>query len=160
MKTRWFLIVLLTVCLLSTANATAFAAEPVQCTYHSFTWQCTDGSEKFANDPAPPISGLGGSGYFESVFFSDAGFGGNAYVQLGSGFAMRFKTTQQYIAWWDANGTMSVVQRLNGVITIPSGAVMIAIPGDVLGDFDIPGWIKGQLVETGEYVLASASWIQ
>jgi len=55
---------------------------------------------------------------------------------------------------------MSVVQRLNGVITIPSGAVMIAIPGDVLGDFDIPGWIKGQLVETGEYVLASASWIQ
>jgi hypothetical protein len=73
---------------------------------------------------------------------------------------MRFKTTQQYVAWWDANGTMSVVQRLNGVITIPSGAVMIAIPGDVLGDFDIPGWIKGQLVETGEYVLASASWIQ
>jgi len=160
MKIRILLMIASVFTLLLSSYVAVFAADPVQCTYQSFTWQCTDGSEKFANDPTPPLSGLGGNGYFESQFFSDTGFGGNAYVQTGPGFAIRFKTTQKYLAWWDASNTLHVVEQMNGVITIPSNAVMIGIPADVLGDFDLPGWIKGQLVETGEYVLASTHWIK
>lgn len=160
MKARMLFMLAIAFALVLSSYVAAFAADPMQCTYQSFTWQCSDGTEKFANDPTPPISGLGGNGYFESQFFSDTGFGGNAYVQTGPGFAIRFKTTQKYLGWWDASGELHVVEQMNGVITIPSNAVIIAIPGDVLGDFDLPGWIKGKLVETGEYVLGATHWIK
>jgi hypothetical protein len=136
------------------------AAGPIFCTYESFIWQCADGSGTYLNDPEPPIAGHAGNGYFESVRWSGAGFGGNAYVQLGRGFSMRFKTTQAYVAWWDSGGNLNVVKSINNTATIPSSAVMIGIPGDVLGDFDIPGWVKGKRTDTGEYVLASTRWIK
>jgi hypothetical protein len=37
---------------------------------------------------------------------------------------------------------------------------MIGIPGDILGNFDMPGWVKGKRTDTGEYVLASTRWIK
>lgn len=160
MKRRMLFTMMAALILVLSIHAAVFAADPVQCTHQSFTWQCTDGTEKFANEPTPPIAGLGGNGYFESEFFSDAGFGGNAYVQTGPGFAIRFKTAQRYVSWWEANGTLHVEEQMNGVVTIPSNAVMAGVPGDALGDFDLPGWVKGQLVETGEYVLALTSWLQ
>lgn len=135
------------------------AAEPTMCEFQGFVWQCADGSQTYMNDPEPPIPGHAGNGYFESVRWAGASFGGNAYVQLGKGFAMRFKTTQAYVSWWNANGDLHVVKSINNTATIPSSAVLIGIPGDILGDFDMPGWVKGKLSGTGEYVLASTSWL-
>lgn len=143
--------------LLTTAGAT-LAGEPLMCNVGDFTWQCTDGSETYLSDPEPPISGHAGNGYFESTFFAGAGKGGNAYVQLNSDITMRFKTSQQWVSWWDAKGDLHVVKAINGTATIPSGAVLVGIPGDIEGGFDLPGWVKGQLVSTGEWVLASTSF--
>jgi len=138
--------------------ALAAPQPPEVCTQGSFQWVCTDGSEQYLEEPPAPISGQDGNGYFDSVIYAGAGLGGNAYVQLGRGISMRFKTSQQYGAWWDANDTLNVVEAVNGTITIPTGAVMIAIPGDILGNFGIPGWVKGQRTDTGEYVLGSTRW--
>lgn len=145
--------------LLLGVSMTASAAYRTQCTYQKFTWECADGSENFNVAPPPPVSGQDGNGYFESVRFSGAGLGGNDYVQLGRGISMRFRTYQQYVSWWDASGTLHVVQSLNGAATIPTGAVMVGIPGNILGNFDLPGWIKGKHVDTGEYVLGSTRWL-
>lgn len=162
MKFKWLFAMMAALVLVISTGAAAFAAPqaPAQCEKGAFTWQCTSGSEKFANEPAPPISGLGGNGYFESQFFSNTGFGGNAYVQTGSSFALRFKTHQEYVSWWDAKGTLNVVKQLNGSATIPSGAVLIGIPLDVMGNFDLPGWVKGKLTTTGEYVLGAKAWLK
>lgn len=143
--------------LLSSAGAT-LAGEPLMCHVGDFTWQCTDGSETYMNNPEPPISGHAGNGYFESTFFAGAGKGGNAYVQLNKDIAMRFKTSQQWVSWWDAKGDMYTVKNINGVVSIPTGAVVVGIPGDIKGGFDLPGWVKGQLVSTGEWVLARTSF--
>lgn len=160
MKSKGSFALVLVVVLLLLTSATAFAAPgPETCTKGLFQWTCTNGSEDYTVEPAPPISGHDGNGYFTSVFFSDAGLGGNAYVQRGPGYALRFKTAQPFGAWWNAAGEMQVVPAVNGTITIPTGAVMIAIPGDILGNFGMPGWVKGQHVETGEYVLGSTSWL-
>lgn len=139
-------------------SQTALAVEPTICTQGQFTWRCADGSETYAVEPEPPISGQAGNGYFTSVFFSDAGLGGNGYVQFGPGMTMRFKTAQKYGAWWDASDTLHVVEAINGTITIPTGAVMVSIPGDILGNFALTGWVKGQRLDTGEYVLGSTRW--
>lgn len=141
-------------------SGTAMAAPqaPATCTKGAFTYTCSNGSERYLVEPPAPVSGQAGNGYFVSQLYYGAGSGGNAYVQVGPGMAMRFKTAQPYGAWWDAGGNLTVVPAVNGTITIPSGAVMVSIPGDILGNFDLPGWIKGQHVETGEYVLGSLSW--
>ena len=159
MKSRLFVIFSLVISFVFGLSMSAVAA-PVQCTHGAFTWECTNGSEQYATAPLPPVSGMGGYGYFEPQMDSDAGFGGNADVQVGSAFALRFKTAQKYLGWWGANGELHVAEQINGVITLPNGAVMIAIPGDVLGDFDLVGWVKGQHTDTGEYVLASTAWLK
>lgn len=135
------------------------AAEPIYCSVGDFVWKCADGSETYLKAPKPPISGHAGYGYFESFLWSGSGAYGNASVQIpkDTAFVLRFKTTQKWVSWWDNNGEMHTETNINGVVTIPSAAVIVSIPGDITGNFDIKGWIKGKLVTTGEYVLASTS---
>lgn len=139
----------------------SIAAEPIYCSVGDFVWKCADGSETYLHDPEPPISGHAGYGYFMSYLWSGSGAYGNANVQIPTDttFVMRFKTTQKWVPWWNNEGEMYTEKNINGVVTIPKEAVIISIPGDIEGNFDITGWIKGKLVSTGEYVLASTSKI-
>ena len=136
-------------------SAAAFAApqQPNICTSGNFQWQCTDGSELYTVAPEPPVSGQNGNGFFAARHFHGAGSYGNAHVMLGPGMAMRFVTTQPYGGWWDASGNLSVVSNVNGTLTIPSSAVIVSVPGEILGNFDLPGWVKGRITDTGEFAL-------
>lgn len=154
--------VILAIFLVLTASIPALAAEqpPTVCTQGSFSWVCNDGSENYMNVPPPPVSGHSGNGYFAPMFFFDAGLGANEFVQMGSGYALRFNTKQPLVAWWDANDVLHLAKLVNGTVTIPSSAVMAAVPGDILGRFAIPGWIKGQRTDTKEYVLGSTRFFR
>jgi len=136
-------------------SAAAFAApqQPNFCTSGNFQWQCTDGSELYTVAPEPPISGQNGNGFFAARHFHGAGSYANEHVMLGPGMAMRFVTTQPYGGWWDASGNLNVVSNVNGTLTIPSSAVIVSVPGDILGNFDLPGWVKGRITDTGEFAL-------
>jgi hypothetical protein len=153
-----FSLLIATAIFLGVAGA-SFAAEPIYCSVGDFVWKCADGSETYLNAPKPPIPGHAGYGYFTSYLWSGSGAYGNENVQIPTdkAFVMRFKTTQKWVSWWDNNGEMHTEAWINGVVTIPSAAVIISIPGDIKGNFDITGWIKGKLVSTGEYVLASTT---
>ncbi len=139
------------------AAGPSFAAEPIYCSVGDFVWKCADGSETYLKAPNPPIPGHAGYGHFVSYLWSGSGAYGNDNVQLDKDFAMRFRTTQKWVSWWDNDGEMHTERNINGVVTIPSDAVIVSIPGDITGNFDIKGWVKGKLVTTGEYVLASTS---
>jgi len=161
MKGKMSFAVLLAVVLLLSVSVTAFAQiGPNTCSNGLVQWVCTTGDEDFnvLPEPRPSVSGHDGNGYFNSVIFSGAGLGGNFYVQRAPGVALRFKTSQEYVSWWDASGELNVVKTINGVATIPSAAVVAGIPGDNLGNFALAGWIKGQLASTGEYVLIRSSF--
>jgi len=139
------------------AIGTSVAAEPIFCSVGDFVWQCADGSETYRNDPEPPIPGHAGYGYFTSPHWQTGVVDGNYNVHADGDFALRFKTTQKWVSWWNTDGVMFTETNINGVVTIPSSAVIISVPGDIEGHFDLPKWIKGKLVSTGEYVLASTS---
>lgn len=134
-------------------HKTAQAAEPAICNNGTFEWVCTNGSEAYKADPTVAVSGDNGHGFFTPQLFTGAAFYGNNKIELRPGITMRFVTAQPYGAWWGADGKLQVVKNLNGTITIPSGAVLVSIPGDILGNFDLPGWVKGKKIDTGEYVL-------
>lgn len=83
---------------------------------------------------------------------------GNSYVILpyvpgGGNLALRIRTHQIGVGWWDACGKLHVELNRNGYADIPAGAQEISIPGDVVGGFDLEGWKKTQNPSTGEWVL-------
>lgn len=82
---------------------------------------------------------------------------GNSYVLMpygigGGSLALRIRTRQIGVGWWDACGNLHVELNKNGYADIPAVAQEISIPHDVLGKFDLEGWKKTQN-SSGEWVL-------
>ncbi|MCX6042206.1 MAG: hypothetical protein NTV69_13800 [Caldilinea sp.] len=84
-------------------------------------------------------------------------FTGNAAVELSppgtaGKIAIRFRTQQSSVGWWDACGRLVLAPNLGGYADIPAGAAEISIPGDVTGQFSLVEWSKTKR-PNGEWVL-------
>ncbi|MFZ4850529.1 MAG: hypothetical protein ACOYL7_15500 [Caldilinea sp.] len=105
--------------------------------------------------PEPgPVNGPAGESASDS---SNRIFPGNAAVELsppgtGGKIAIRFKTQQTTVGWWDACGQLVLAPNLGGYADIPAGAAEISIPGDVTGKFSLVDWTKTKR-PNGEWVL-------
>lgn len=84
-------------------------------------------------------------------------FTGNAAVEIppsGSAgkIALRFRTQQVNVGWWDACGRLILAPASGGYADIPADAAEISIPADVTGQFNLAGWTKSKRAD-GEWVL-------
>ncbi|MFM7172758.1 MAG: hypothetical protein ACKO4U_06955 [Caldilinea sp.] len=105
-------------------------------------------------EPPGPIDGPAGGSASDS---SGRIFTGNAAVELSppgtaGTIAIRFKTQQPSVGWWDACGQLVLAPNLGGYADIPAGAAEISIPGDVTGQFSLVDWTKTKR-PNGEWVL-------
>lgn len=107
--------------------------------------------------PSPEPGPADGSAGESASDSSNRTFPGNAAVELsppgtGGKIAIRFKTQQTSVGWWDACGQLVLAPNLGGYADIPAGAAEISIPGDVTGKFSLVDWTKTKR-PNGEWVL-------